>query len=164
MDDITMKAAAAYSIEKDGEIVNSEYFQAEYDGQDLDIVGTDGNQIVFGRMSREEIMDMLAIPAARTSLVHRLEDDYGVTMPKTKHQSRRVHKKRPTSSRRKTKRRHRSTPRRTRSSPRRKARSSPRRKAKSSPRRSPRKTSTPKMEMQLTPGSPIITDTPVMYK
>lgn len=156
MDDITMKAAAAYSIEKDGEVVNSEYFQAEYDGQDLDIVGTDGNQIVFGRMSKEEIMDMLAIPAARTSLVHRLEDDYGVTIPKTRRQSRRVHKKRPTSSRRKTKRRHRSTPRKTRSSPRRKARYSP--------RRSPRKTSTPKMEMQLTPGSPIITDTPIMYR
>lgn len=156
MDDITMKAAAAYSIEKDGEVVNSEYFQAEYDGQDLDIVGTDGNQIVFGRMSKEEIMDMLAIPAARTSLVHRLEDDYGVTIPKTRRQSRRVHKKRPTSSRRKTKRRHRSTPRKTRSSPRRKARYSP--------RRSPRKTSTPKMEMQLTPGSPIITDSPMMYR
>ena len=31
MDDITMKAAAAYSIEKDGEVVNSEYFQAEYE-------------------------------------------------------------------------------------------------------------------------------------
>ena len=151
-----MKAAAAYSIEKDGEVVNSEYFQAEYDGQDLDIVGTDGNQIVFGRMSKEEIMDMLAIPAARTSLVHRLEDDYGVTIPKTRRQSRRVHKKRPTSSRRKTKRRHRSTPRKTRSSPRRKARYSP--------RRSPRKTSTPKMEMQLTPGSPIITDSPMMYR
>lgn len=146
MDDITMKAAAAYSIEKDGEVVNSEYFQAEYDGQDLDIVGTDGNQIVFGRMSKEEIMDMLAIPAARTSLVHRLEDDYDIVMPKTRRQSRRLRKRRP------------------RSTPRRKARSSPRKKASTSPRTSPRKQSSPKMEMQLTPESPIITDTPVMYR
>lgn len=156
MKDITIKAAAAYSIEKDGDVVNSEYFQAEYDGQDLDIIGTDGNQIVFGRMSKEEIMDMLAIPAARTSLVHRLEDDYGVTMPKTRRQSRR-HKKRPTSGKRKSKRRPRSTPRR-------KARSTPRRKARASPRRSPRKRSSPKLNIQLTPESPIITDTPVMYR
>lgn len=155
MEDITIKAAAAYSIEKDGDVVNSEYFQAEYDGQDLDIIGTDGNQIVFGRMSKEEIMDMLAIPAARTSLVHRLEDDYGVTMPKTRRQSRR-HKKRPTSSKRKSKRRTTASPR--------KARSTPRRKARASPRRSPRKRSSPKLDIQLTPESPIITDTPVMFQ
>jgi hypothetical protein len=156
MDDIRMKAAAAYSIEKDGEVVNSEYFQAEYDGQDLDIVGTDGDQIVFRRMSKEEIMDMLAIPAARTSLVHRLEDDYGVTMPKTRHQSRKVQKT-SKSSKRKSKRRSRSTHRRTSSSS--------QKKKKSSPRRSPRKHTTPEMEnLQLTPESPIITDTPMMYR
>lgn len=140
MDEITMKAAAAYSIEKDGEVINSEYFQAEYDGQDLDIVGTDGNQIVFGRMSKEEIMDMLAIPAARTSLIHRLEDDYDVVMPKTRRQSRRVQKK-ASSSKRKSKRRSRSTPRR---------------KSRSSHRISPRKHSSPK--------SPVITNTPIMYR
>jgi hypothetical protein len=156
MDDIRMKAAAAYSIEKDGEVVNSEYFQAEYDGQDLDIVGTDGDQIVFRRMSKEEIMDMLAIPAARTSLVHRLEDDYGVTMPKTRHQSRKVQKT-SKSSKRKSKRRSISTHRRTSSSS--------QKKEKSSPRRSSRKHTTPEMEnLQLTPESPIITDTPMMYR
>jgi hypothetical protein len=135
MDNVEIDGAVAYSVSADGVQMDSGFYQGNYDGDTLNIVGTDQTGIVFASLSNEDIMDILAKPASRAGIEERIMDDYGpAEMRLTEIGSDKLLSRKDSKSKNGSKRRKRRAKRRTK-------------------RRSPK-----------TPGSPVVTRTPVEHR
>jgi len=72
------EAVVAFQIAENDKIIDKGYLEAHYDGNNLDMIGTDGDKITYMQMSKDEIMDMLATKSSHIPLEERLMVDYPI--------------------------------------------------------------------------------------
>ena len=94
-----VRAAAATEVTHNNRVIDVKGMSARYDGENLDLSGFDNNEMFYARLDNEDVRRLLATPASRKSLEHRLRDDYGVSMHRRTHRRRRPRRRRSTGSR-----------------------------------------------------------------
>ena len=108
-----VRAAAATEVIQNNKVVDVKGMTAEYDGSLLDLSGFDNNEMFYAQLDNDDIRSLLATPASRMPLEHRLRKDYGVSMHRRTHRRRKKPRKRSTRSRASTRRRRSKTPSKT---------------------------------------------------
>lgn len=96
-----VRAAAATEVTHNNEVIDVKGMTAKYDGVNLDLSGFDNNEMFYARLDNDDVRQLLATPANRKSLEHRLREDYGVSMHRRTHRRRRPRKRRSTGSKNK---------------------------------------------------------------
>ena len=95
-----VRAAAATEVTHNNRVIDVKGMSARYDGENLDLSGFDNNEMFYARLDNEDVLKLMATPASRKSLEHRLRDDYGVSMHRRTHRRRkRPRRRRSTGSR-----------------------------------------------------------------
>jgi len=96
-----VRAAAATEVTHNNKVIDVKGMTAKYDGVNLDLSGFDNNEMFYARLDNDDVRQLLATPANRKSLEHRLREDYGVSMHRRTHRRRRPRKRRSTGSKNK---------------------------------------------------------------
>ena len=89
-----VRAAAATEVTHNNKVIDVKGMTAKYDGVNLDLSGFDNNEMFYARLDNDDVRQLLATPANRKSLEHRLREDYGVSMHRRTHRRRRRPRKR----------------------------------------------------------------------
>ena len=74
----TIKASAKAQLIHNDKIINQTNINANYNGADLNITGSNNDNLVYVSLNNDEIMKLLAIPANPISLEERLREDFNI--------------------------------------------------------------------------------------
>ena len=88
----TIKASANAKLIHNDRVVKHTNIQANYDGKELNLTGSDNNNLVYVSLNNDEIMKLIATPANSMPLEQRLRKDFKVG--KKKRSTRKGKKKR----------------------------------------------------------------------
>ena len=89
-----VRAVAATEVTRNNKVIDVKGMTAEYDGENLNMSGFDNNELFYVRLDNEDVRQLLATPASRMSLEHRLRKDYGASMHRQTHRRRKKPRRR----------------------------------------------------------------------
>lgn len=109
---LELHAHAGYVISDNKRILDEAEFTANYDGNKMNIIGNKDDKVILMQLTKDELMDLLAIPSSKQSIEERLMVDFPEEKKRRKSTRRRKLKRR-NSRRRSTTRRRKSVKTRT---------------------------------------------------
>lgn len=98
-------AHAGYVISDNKRILDEADFTAKYDGKKMDIIGNKDDKVILMQLTKDELMDLLAIPSSEETIEERLITDFPIKKRRSlsrKETRRQKKKKGKTTTRRKT--------------------------------------------------------------
>lgn len=83
-----LQGMVSYKVVNNNKVLDSGAYYGKYDGNNLDVIGRDKNNIVYVKLSNADIMDLLSIPSSQERLEERIyKDFYTKSRKKTKKHS-----------------------------------------------------------------------------
>ena len=79
-----LKASANAQLVHNNNIIDETSMKAIYDGEDLNIITENNDNMVYIKLNNQEILDLLAIPANPLDLEQRLKKDFYVKKNNTR--------------------------------------------------------------------------------
>jgi hypothetical protein len=71
-----LQGMVSYKVVNNNKVLDSGAYYGKYDGNNLDVIGRDKNNIVYVKLSNADIMDLLSIPSSQERLEERIYKDF----------------------------------------------------------------------------------------
>ena len=71
-----IQGMVSYKVVNNNKVTDIGSYYGKYDGNNLDIIGRDLNNMVYARLNNKEIMDLLSIPSSQERLEERIYQEY----------------------------------------------------------------------------------------